>query len=227
MKNFIKQKLNEYWANWEDEPTESPLKDELENLLIGNKSMRDIVLSLKDIEDKYADEYADFLGDSYGVIDAIKKLIPHQLKSVYNDMHPTLTEDKPATELDINFTFNNGRFNKEGHNTIYMDGEPIVDFGVGGIGQIKVGDKIFNNALFLQGGFNASLQGRGYGTLGLKAIFKKLPKIENILLQCYDTACPFWKKMGGVEVNSKEMDGGHKLRTLVVTKNGFDNKIGI
>lgn len=114
--------------------------------------------------------------------------------------------------------FNDGRFNKDGANTIYQDGNPIVDFGVGGIGDINIGGKTIPNALFLKGGYNAAEQGKGYGSLGLQFIFDKLPKIENVVIQCYDTACPFWFKQGGQEVDVKEMPGGHALRTLVIPR---------
>jgi hypothetical protein len=124
--------------------------------------------------------------------------------------------------IEPELTFNNGRFNKYGSNTIYMDGNPIVDFGVGGLGDMQIGDQTIPNALYLKGGYNASEQRKGYGSMGLKFIFRKLPKIQNIILNCFDTACPFWFKMGGEEIAVKEMPGGHPLRTLVINRNSFE-----
>ena len=118
--------------------------------------------------------------------------------------------------------FNDGRFNKDGANTIYMDGNPIVDFGVGGLGNIDINGETVPNALMLKGGYNASEQGKGYGSIGVKFIFQKLPKVQNILLQCFDTACPFWVKQGGQEIAVKEMPGGHALRTLRISRDSFE-----
>jgi hypothetical protein len=105
-------------------------------------------------------------------------------------------EDNDLTGL----RFNDGRFNKSGPNVIYLDDNPIVDFGVGELGQVKMHGKVFNNALYLQGGFNASEQGKGYGPLGIEFIFAKLPKIQYILLQCLDSIKPFWEHIGAVEI---------------------------
>jgi hypothetical protein len=128
----------------------------------------------------------------------------------------TISEDS-----EPEFRFNDGKFNKSGANTIYMDDEPIVDFGVGGLGDLNINGETIPNALYLKGGYNASKQGQGYGSMGLKFIFDKLPKIMNIVLQCYDTACPFWSKMGGKEIAVKEMPGGHALRTLRISRDSF------
>jgi len=120
------------------------------------------------------------------------------------------------------FRFNDGKLNKIGPNVIYMNDEPIVDFGIGKIGNFTVGDKEIENGLYLQGGYNAASQGRGYGAMGLKVIFTKLPKIENIVVQCYDTACPFWSKMGGEEIEAKDIaNSGKPLRTLVIRRDKF------
>ena len=123
---------------------------------------------------------------------------------------------------DEELRFNDGKFNKSGANTIYMGENPIVDFGVGGIGDLTINGETVPNALYLKGGYNASEQGSGYGTMGLKFIFQKLPKIQNIVLQCFDTACPFWVKMGGQEIATKQMDSGHVLRTLRVSRDSFE-----
>lgn len=127
---------------------------------------------------------------------------------------------------ETEFRFNDGRLNKNGANTIYMNGEAIVDFGIGEIGTVNVNGQDIPNAIYLKGGYNAAAQKRGYGTLGLRAIFNKLPKIQNLILQCYDTACPFWKKMGGQEITTKELPGG-TLRTLVVTRDAFNAAQGL
>lgn len=117
--------------------------------------------------------------------------------------------------------FNDGRLNKKGPNTIYMDDEPIVDFGIGQLGNVEVAGQTIPNALYLQGGYNAASQGRGYGTIGLKFIFDKLPRIENIIVQCYDTACPFWSKMGAEVINSKDVGKGTMLHTMVIKRSSF------
>lgn len=124
--------------------------------------------------------------------------------------------------LDEELRFNDGKFNKNGANTIYMGDNPIVDFGVGGIGNMNINGETIPNALYLKGGYNASEQGKGYGSAGLKFIFQKLPKIQNIVLQCFDTACPFWIKQGGQEIDVKQMSGGHPLRTLRISRDSFE-----
>jgi len=121
-----------------------------------------------------------------------------------------------------NLRFNDGRFNKIGPNTIYMDDNPIIDFGVGQLGQINIGGKTFENAMYLQGGFNASVQRKGYGTLGLKFIFTKLPKIQFIILQCLDSAKPFWDKMGGKVIAEKPYGRStNTLYTMVISRDDF------
>ena len=37
-----------------------------------------------------------------------------------------------------------------------------------------------------------------------------------------DTACPFWVKQGGQEIATKELDGGHTLRTLRISRDSFE-----
>lgn len=223
MRDFIKQRLREELV-WGEEPSvSSQLAIELDRLESKNGSLDDVVKELRRIEDKYAEEYAEYLGDSYGVIDAIKRVIPSRLAKLYNQLHPQIrTEQVENTNKSLLRFNNDGRFNKYGSNTIYLDGNPIVDFGVGGIDDIKINGLNIPNALYLKGGYNASEQRKGYGTMGLKFIFDKLPKIMNIIVQCYDTACPFWKKMGGEEVNAKEMPGGHLLRTLKISRDSFE-----
>jgi hypothetical protein len=153
--------------------------------------------------------------------DFIKKRLNESLK-YYGVDNAEPEKDEYEIGVDENYYFNDGRFNKSGSNTLYKDDEPIIDFGVGKIGDIKIGDKIIPNAMFLQGGYNAAEQRKGYGSEGIRVIFKKLPKIENLILQCYDTACPFWFKNAGEEVAAKEMQGGNKLRTLVINRNSIN-----
>ncbi len=139
----------------------------------------------------------------------MKEFIKQKLYEQLNESEPELT-------------FNDGKFNKSGPNTIYMDGNPIVDFGVGGLGDITINGEVIPNSVYLKGGYNASEQGKGYGSMGLKFIFDKLPRIQNIILQCFDTACPFWVKQGGQEIAVKEMPGGHALRTLRISRGSFE-----
>lgn len=223
MKDFIKKRLHEHWG-WMDEPqVASPLAKELEDIANSGYDVYQIQRALEDLENKYAEKYAEYPGDSYGVIDAIKRVIPSGLARIYDDMHPKVHHENVNEDAEPELKFNkDGRFNKEGANTIYMDGNPIVDFGVGGIGTLKINGEEIPNALYLKGGYNASEQGKGYGSMGLKFIFQKLPKIMNIVLQCYDTACPFWVKQGGKEIAAKEMGGGHMLRTLRISRDSFE-----
>lgn len=222
MKKFIRRKLREGFG-WLDEPTvKTPLAKELETLANQTMSPRDYQMALTQIEDKYTPQYAEFEGDTYGIIDAIKKYIPHKLLPLYDEMHPNIRYENVNEGSEPELRFNDGKFNKEGANTIYMDGNPIVDFGVGGLGEITINGQTYPNSLYLKGGYNASEQGKGYGSIGLKFIFQKLPKIQNIILQCYDTACPFWKKMGGKEIEVKKLPSGHLLRTLRISRDSFE-----
>lgn len=124
--------------------------------------------------------------------------------------------------IETEMRFNDGRFNKGGVNTIYLDDNPIIDFGVGGIGTIAIDGENIPNALYLAGGYNASEQGKGYGRMGINFIFKKLPKIQNIVVQCYDTACPFWEKIGGKKITSQDITGsGKELHTVVINRADF------
>lgn len=127
-------------------------------------------------------------------------------------------------DLDLSsFRFNDGKFNKEGANTIYLDDNPIIDFGVGQIGQVKVCNNVWENSLYLQGGFNASEQRKGYGRMGLEFIFTKLPKIQYLILQCLDTAKPFWVKMGAKVICQKPYSErtNKPLYTMVISRDNF------
>lgn len=136
-------------------------------------------------------------------------------------------EDEQVLKLNNDGLLNKPSGNQIAPNTIYLNGEPIVDFGISKIGPVKIGDNTYEKSIYLQGGFNAAKQKMGYGTMALKYLFNKLPLIQNLILQCYDTACPFWEKMGGIEIDAKEMGGGHPLRTLLITRNAFNSKIGL
>ena len=221
MKEFIKQKLHEHWG-WDEPKVETPLSKELEAIENSGYDIYQIQQALEDLENKYAAKYAEYEGDSYGIIDAIKRVIPSRLARIYDDMHPNVRNENVNENNEPELKFNDGKFNKSGANTIYMDGNPIVDFGVGGLGTIEINGESYPNSLYLKGGYNASEQGKGYGSMGLKFIFDKLPKINNIILQCFDTACPFWEKMGGQEIAVKEMPGGHPLRTLRISRDSFE-----
>ena len=163
-----------------------------------------------------------------------------KLTKIYNEIlkedliyHGTTTdgveddeyEMGPLKELNTHNTelrFNNGKFNKHGPNTIFLNDNPIVDFGVGDIGVVNIGDIEVIDAIYLQGGYNASKQHSGYGTLGIKYIFDKLPKINNIIVQCYDNVKGFWSKMGGKTIKSKDIrNSNNLLYTMVITRNNF------
>ena len=136
-------------------------------------------------------------------------------------------ENEQVLKLNDDGLLNKPSNGKIAPNTIYLNNKPIVDFGIGQIGPVTIDDKTYEKSIYLQGGFNAAKQKMGYGTMGLKYIFNKLPVIQNIILQCYDTACPFWKKMGGVEISSKDIGGVSPLRTLLITRDSFNSKIGL
>ena len=100
MKKFIKQKPHEHWA-WNDEPkTKSPLAKELE--VIGNSRYNDyqIQQASEALEDKYASQYAEYEGDSYGIIDAMKRVMPNSLIRIYDDMHPRLHNEGLTEAVD-------------------------------------------------------------------------------------------------------------------------------
>ncbi len=156
----------------------------------------------------------------------MKKFIRQRLREDLNYNHVVGNADSDKYEITENdqladMRFNDGRFNKDGANTIYLGDEAIIDFGVGGLGNIDINGETIPNALYLKGGYNAAVQGQGHGGLGIKFIFHKLPKVQNIILQCFDTACPFWVKQGGKEIATKEMPGGHTLRTLRIARDSF------
>ena len=136
-------------------------------------------------------------------------------------------EDEQILKLNNDGLLNKPSDGRIAPNTVYLNGEPIVDFGIGKIGPVVIGDKTYDKSIYLQGGFNAAKQKMGYGTMALKYLFNKLPVIQNLILQCYDTACPFWKKMGGVEIDTKEISAGNTLRTLLITRDTFNSKVGL
>jgi len=144
-----------------------------------------------------------------------------------DDAHPEADEFKVGIEEQgQELMFNNGSLNKKGPNTISLDGEVIVDFGIGEIGNVDVNGQTYPNSMYLKGGYNASKQRMGYGTLGVKFIFEKLPKIQYIIVDCYDTACPFWMNIGGEKVYSRKIsDGGHELHTVVISRDSFRNSV--
>lgn len=93
MKNFIKKLLRE---NWETQQAE--LAQELEQLALKGKWLDrgQIARYLIKLEKKYQDQYANFQGDSYGVIDAIYSLLPYNadwLKRIYDEIHPKVTHE--------------------------------------------------------------------------------------------------------------------------------------
>ena len=122
----------------------------------------------------------------------------------------------------LDFRFNDGRFNKDGANTIYKDDNPIVDFIVGQIGNVTINGVNIGNALEI-GNYGASVERMGYGKLGLAFIFSKLPKIQHIVFECLDSAKPFWDKMGGEVLKTQEYStSGKMLYTMSVNRSSFN-----
>lgn len=154
----------------------------------------------------------------------MKNYIKLKLRESLEYHHVTdATKDEYVMSENINVNdmhFLGGKFKKEGHNIIMHGEEPIVDMGIGKTGMVEIDGNQIPNALYIVD-YNASKQGSGYGTLGVKFLFTKLPRIQNLVLQCYDTACPFWTKMGAKEISNKEIKGGNILRTMVINRNDF------
>lgn len=116
------------------------------------------------------------------------------------------------------FRFNDGKFNKNGANTIYMGDNPIIDFIVGQIGNVNINGVSINNALEI-GNYGASVERMGYGKLGIEFIFSKLPKIQYIVFECLDSAKPFWDKMGGKVLKTQEYStSGKMLYTMAIKR---------
>lgn len=100
MKDFIRKKLHENWG-WSDEPTvKSPLSKEIEDIMNSNYDEYHAQKALRNLEDKYVSKYAEYEGDTYGVIDAIKKVLPRSLRIIYNNMHPTITNENISEAKD-------------------------------------------------------------------------------------------------------------------------------
>tara|TARA_R110000868_G_scaffold176916_3_gene414941 strand:- start:20944 stop:21354 length:411 start_codon:yes stop_codon:yes gene_type:complete len=110
-----------------------------------------------------------------------------------------------------------GRFNKDGQNIVYMGDNPIVTFGVGEVGNIEVDGRNYPNSIMLRGGWNASEQKQGYSRLAIAFIFEKLPRIENLILECRNGVYPVWVKLGGEQISVRD-SGGHPLRTLKIAR---------
>lgn len=93
MKDFIRKKLHENWG-WDDEPTmTSPLSKEVQDIVNAKYDDYNAQKALRNLEEKYVSMYAEYEGDTYGVIDAIKKVLPRSLRIIYNEMHPTITNE--------------------------------------------------------------------------------------------------------------------------------------
>jgi hypothetical protein len=129
------------------------------------------------------------------------------------------TQDEYKIGLEEGFYFNDGRFNKSGANTLYNNGEEVVNFGVGDVGSFELNGQQFNNALYLKGGYHSAK--KGGGTLGIKTIFEKLPKIENIVLECFDNVVGFWTHIGGDIVNVRQNKNGDNVNTVVINRASF------
>jgi hypothetical protein len=81
-----------------------------------------------------------------------------------------------------------GCLNKTGENRIYLENLEIVKFGVG---------RISDHVIFLSGGFISLYPGKGHGKASIHFLFKKLPCIQALSLQCKDNVLQFWIKSGG------------------------------
>lgn len=193
----------------------------------------------------YVDYYRNLSPTEFGVERDGNKVVISNIKQRKNKKTNEMTDGKlrilesfrsivkEASKIPTGqLRFNNGVFNKTGANVIYWDKPdeeediPIIDFGVGGLGKLSVNGKTYENSIYLQGGYNASVERKGYGENGIRFIFNKLPKIQNLILQCYPKPCGFWRKMGGKDIAVKEMPGG-KLSTLVISRDDFNTARGL
>jgi hypothetical protein len=109
MKSFIRQRLREsleynhvigsanndtyaigeHWAIQDEE-----LALELDRIAKNSTTVDQVQMELKAIEDRYSEKYAEFPGDSYGVIDVISRVIPREIEDIYKEMHPRVYEQK-------------------------------------------------------------------------------------------------------------------------------------
>jgi len=105
-------------------------------------------------------------------------------------------------------------------NTIYLDEDPIVDLSIGRVGDFEDPDGFkVNNGLEIVQMSSASTK-MGYGRMSIEFLFNKLPKIQNIYVQCYGGACGFWKKIGGNIVKRRETPFGDES-TVIINRNDF------
>lgn len=103
MKDSIRKKLREQWGLEEPQVT-SPLAKELDGIARSSNDISQIELALKDVERRYESKYGEYEGDSYGIIDAIKRVIPNKLAKVYDGMHPNVRNEQNEMNegLDVN-----------------------------------------------------------------------------------------------------------------------------
>ena len=101
---------------------------------------------------------------------------------------------------------------KRGFNRIYINDKEVGSFVIDKFGDIKDkhNEKIYNNSLFLQGGFLIKHENKnsGIGRETIKKIFNN-KQIENILLYAvdYQGAVGFWTKIGGEIIHRDEQSG--------------------
>jgi hypothetical protein len=129
------------------------------------------------------------------------------------------TQDEYQVGLKESLYFNDGKFNKNGTNTLYNDGEVVVNFGVGAVGSFELNGQHFDNGLYLKGGYHSPKKGGGH--LGIKTIFEKLPKIENIVLECFDNVLGFWTHIGGKVVDVRQNKNGDNVNTVVINRASY------
>ena len=99
MKDFIKQKLHEHWG-WSEPQVISPLSKELDRIENSGYDISQIQQALEKLENNYAAKYAEYEGDSYGIIDAMKKVMPSRLVQIYTDMHPNIHNEQLMKEAE-------------------------------------------------------------------------------------------------------------------------------
>ena len=141
----------------------------------------------------------------------IKKKL-HEGLEYYSADNATNDQYKLGVEESEDFfRFNDdGRFNKSGYNVIYRNNEEILSFQVSQAGAVvhEKTNVTMPNAILIPN-LVSPIEGQGNPQLGFEQIFKKLPKIENILVDCYEKIKPYWVKLGFEPVGSYKTRNGN------------------
>lgn len=123
-------------------------------------------------------------------------------KSLNNDYKNSLNDKIDFTKSPL--IINDGRLRK-GFNQIYLNDNEVGSFVIHSKGVFKDIhiDKVYDNSIFLQGGFliKNDFKYKGIGKETINIIFNKTG-VDNIFLYSVDWqgGVDFWKKIGGVVI---------------------------